>query len=161
MNVRHIKITVLITFALLFSFFLFNNITNFFSNLQALKSVFEMEGVFDTHLISWRAISSPIVQQIAFFIIIGWQFLVTLFCWMGTVVMIRNIHAEPEKFIYSKRWALLGLTGGFVFFMIGFVIIGSEWFNMWQSMWKNLQLKTLIYSVLLLCGMLFISHREE
>ena len=161
MNIRHMKIIVLCTIALYFTFLVFNNFTNFDSNFKSLKSVFEMEGVFDTHLISWRAISNSHIQQGAFFFLIAWQILTALLCWGGSLVMFKNIHADHEKFSESKKIALAGLTAGFLFFMIGFVIIGSEWFNMWQSMWKNLQLKTLVYAILLLGCMIFVSTKEE
>lgn len=160
MNMRHMKITVLAALALFFTLLVFNNLTNFDSNFKSLKSVFEMEGVFDTHLISWRSISNETIQKAAIVFIIAWQILTALLCWTGAAVMFRNVNADPEIFSQSKKMALAGLTAGFLFFMVGFVIIGSEWFNMWQSMWKNLQLKTLVYSILLLVCMIFISNKE-
>ena len=160
MTIRFLKICIVATIALLFTLFAFNNLTNFHSNLEGVEKVLTMEGIRDTHLKEWRAISNKHIHMMAYVMIIAWEILTAGLCWTGTILMIKNVRANPEKFSHSKTFALLGLTAGFLFFMIGFVIIGSEWFYMWQAIWKNLLVKSLLFSVLLLACISFISGND-
>jgi predicted small integral membrane protein len=46
---------------------------------------------------------------------------------------VRHLRAEAATFNSAKTFAIFGLTLGFLLWQVGFMLIGGEWFGMWQS----------------------------
>jgi len=58
-------------------------------------------------------------------------------CWIGAGVLARRLSADAGTFNRAKRFAVAGLTLGFLLWQVGFMSIGGEWFGMWQSQQWN------------------------
>ena len=54
-------------------------------------------------------------------------------------------------------FAFIGLFFGFILYMVGFIIIGSEWFCMWQSSTWNAQSTAGLFVSLIMFVMIFLS----
>ena len=53
--------------------------------------------------------------------------------------MIKNVKKDAAVFHDSKNWAVAGILIGILIWFVGFEVIGSEWFAMWQSTtWNGL-----------------------
>ena len=81
----------------------------------------------------WRAITSPTVHHAAYWLIIATEGLAGVLCLAGAYKMILARKAGTDIFNQSKNLALWGLGIALALYLIGFMVIGAEWFAMWQS----------------------------
>jgi predicted small integral membrane protein len=74
--------------------------------------------------------------------------------------MWRNKEQGSDKYLKGKKRARAGLLLGFILWFVGFVVIGGEWFFMWQSSdWNGMDvaIKNAILFVLVL---LYLEMKE-
>jgi predicted small integral membrane protein len=110
----------------------FGNITDFGTNQAFVQHVFEMDTTFNDEDVTWRAISSGVVQDIAYVLIIAWEVLTALVLIWAFVVWIGAVRAGGG-YDRARRLSTLGWTMVLLLFAGGFIVIGGEWFVMWQS----------------------------
>jgi predicted small integral membrane protein len=132
MWIRFVKIVLVALAGLYAAVAAFNNITDYGSNFQFVAHVLRMDTTFPDNALSWRAISSPALQHAAYALIIATETAVAALAFNGVLAMWRS-RFEPAMFNRSKRLAGLALTLGICLWFGGFVIVGGEWFLMWQS----------------------------
>jgi len=156
MELRYIKLGMVVSIALFFSLVTFNNLIEFTSNLPAVQHVLSMDTTFHTPILMRRAITNPSIQRSAYFFIIAWELLTAIFCWIGCFRLLFNINATSLQFNRSKNVAFIGLFLGFMLYMVGFIIIGSEWFCMWQSPLWNAQTTAGLFVSLIMFVMIFL-----
>ena len=149
------------TIALFFSVVVFNNMTDYDSNWRFVQHVLSMDTTRQDPDTIWRAITNPTLQHLAYLIIIAWEFMTAILCWIGCVLMFRKIKASANIFHRAKTLAYLGLFAAFILYMVGFIIVGSEWFNMWQSTAWNSQMKAGMFIGLIMFVMLFLSTSDN
>src|SRR5262249_24399272 len=58
-------------------------------------------------------------------------------CWIGVAGLVRRLHADASTFNRAKSVAIVGLTVGVLLWHVGFMVIGGEWFGMWESQHWN------------------------
>jgi predicted small integral membrane protein len=76
-------------------------------------------------------------------------------------VMARYLRAEAVSFNRAKRVFFLGATLGFLLWFIGFMVVGGEWFAMWQSpTWNGQQAAFRFYTTLLL-ALIFVAQNDS
>lgn len=109
------------------------NVTDYDSNGQFVRHVLAMDTVFADSTLTWRAITSPAVQTLAYWAIIATEGLTSLAFLAATVLMARSLRADRAAFQRAKSAAAIGVTLAFGLWFIGFMAIGGEWFAMWQS----------------------------
>jgi predicted small integral membrane protein len=72
-------------------------------------------------------------------VIIAVEIIIAILCWIGVILLARRIFSDAALFNRAKTFAIVGLTGGFLLWQVGFMSIGGEWFGMWQSQqWNGL-----------------------
>ena len=111
----------------------FGNVTDFNTNFQFVHHVMTMDTIFPDATIKYRAISNPMLHKTFYIMIILAEAITCLFCTIGAYQLIKNIHGTAASFYQAKRYAILGLTLGFLTWYVGFNCIGGEWFGMWMS----------------------------
>jgi predicted small integral membrane protein len=158
MNVcqRLINIGMMASIALFFSVVVINNIVDFNSNWQFVQHVLSMDTTFREPTLMQRAITHSFIQISAYYCIIAWECLTALMCWVGTVKLFVNIKATDAQFNAAKTPAFIGLFFGFLLYMVGFIIIGGEWFSMWQSTVWNGQMKAGLFVTMILFVMIIL-----
>lgn len=126
---------VVMTFSLaVFAFMVtFNNVTDYGSNFAFVQHVLSMDTTFPGNNSMYRAITSPELWHTAYWLIIFGEGLTCLLLFMGCVSMWRARHAPASEFARSKKWMIAGCTAGFLVWFFGFMVVGGEWFLMWQS----------------------------
>lgn len=139
MLVRLCKIGFVAVVALFFSVIAYGNITDYDSNWQFVQHVLSMDTIFPNSTLKWRAITDPSLQTVGYWGIIGWEALTALVLWVGVVRLLTAV--SGPGFARAKGVAAAGLTMGVVLFGLGFVVVGGEWFAMWQSETWNGQQK--------------------
>ena len=112
----------------------YNNTVDYGSNYMFVQHVLSMDTTFpDNAVRSSRAITNPQVHQLAYWLIIAAELGVGLLCLAGAVRLLVVLKAPAPQFNGAKTTAILGLTAGMLFWFFGFIVVGGEWFQMWQS----------------------------
>ena len=117
-------------FALLVAF---GNITDYGSNFAFVQHVLSMDTTFPGNALTWRAIHAPILWHAAYWLIIAGEALTGIAYVIGTAALIGNLRASGAAFNRAKRFVYVATALGFLVWFLGFMVIGGEWFAMWQS----------------------------
>jgi predicted small integral membrane protein len=130
------------------------NITDFGTNQAFVQHVLAMDTTFRSPHLMWRAITSPGLQNTAYVVIIAWETLTALVLIAALVAWIRAKDAT------ARRLSTLGWVMWVLLFGVGFLAIGGEWFQMWQSdKWNGLQ--PALQNFLIAVAALVIAHRPK
>ena len=130
---RAVKTVLVGLIASLMLVIVFNNLTDYEANFAFVSHVLSMDTTFKNPSVMWRAITSPALHHAAYASIIGWEALTALLCAAATVRMARARRADEAAFARGVAAATVGLTASLVLWLGGFLIVGGEWFLMWQS----------------------------
>jgi predicted small integral membrane protein len=80
----------------------------------------------------WRAIGSSAIQNLAYLLIIAWEVLIAAVLIWALVAWVGALRAGRD-YERPRRLSTLGWTMILLLFAGGFIVIGGEWFQMWQS----------------------------
>jgi predicted small integral membrane protein len=110
-----------------------DNVIDYGTNYAFVEHVMEMDTVFPDTTLKWRAISSDALNHAAYALIIGAEILTGVLCIAGAK-RLWGVRAESAaSFNTAKGVAMAGLVLGLSLWFFGFLTIGGEWFQMWQS----------------------------
>jgi predicted small integral membrane protein len=129
--IRAAKVMMVVAVALFASLVTFGNLTDYNTNYAFVQHVLSMDSIFAFSKIKWRAITDPALHQAANAAIIAAEAVTALLCWIGVVVLLRNIRADANAFNRAKAFAVTGLAVGFLLWQVGFMTVAGEWFGMW------------------------------
>ncbi|MEV5714135.1 DUF2165 domain-containing protein [Amycolatopsis mediterranei] len=134
----------------------FGNITDFATNQAFVQHVLAMDTTFRSPDMTWRAITGPGLQNTAYVVIIGWEALTALVLIAAFVAWVRP-RADTTT---ARRLSTLGWVMWVLLFGVGFLAIGGEWFQMWQSeKWNGLQ--PALQNFLIATAALIVAHLPE
>lgn len=133
MAVRISKTLLVASIGLLAAVVVLNNLTDYNVNFNYIQHVLSMDTVLVDSRLTWRAIASPRLQQIAYLAIIAIEAAIALLCLGGAVRLGQTLSSSGATFNRAKATATYGLTLAFLFWFVGFMVVGGEWFTMWQS----------------------------
>jgi len=115
------------------------NITDYETNHQFVVHVLGMDTTFHSPHLMWRSITSPTLTTIAYLLIIAWEALSALVLIAAAVAWIRSFGGRVATDT-ARRLSTLGWLMWLVLFAGGFIAVGGEYFQMWQSTkWNGLQ----------------------
>ncbi|MGW7535861.1 DUF2165 domain-containing protein [Amycolatopsis sp. NPDC054798] len=115
------------------------NITDFGTNQAFVRHVLAMDTTFQSPNMMRRAITSPGLADAVYIAIIAWELITALVLISGFIGCIRN-HLSGHPLPMAHKLSSLGWVMQLMLFGIGFLAIGGEWFQMWQSSkWNGLQ----------------------
>ena len=160
MVVRLSRILLLAAIALWLSLVAFGNLTDYGSNWPFVQHVLAMDTIFPNAGIHYRAITSPLLQHVAYGLIIATETLAAVLCWLGVWRLWRARTAPAVLFHRAKRMSVLGLTVGVMLWLGGFIAVGGEWFGMWMStQWNGLE-SAFRFVVVLLVALVYLGQRD-
>ena len=139
----------------------FNNLIDYDSNYQFIQHVLSMDDTFPNNKLMSRAMTSPAVHHTMYNVIIAWEGLAALLCWIGAFLLLKSARSGRSEFNRAKSVATLGLVLSLMLWLFGFLIVGGEWFVMWQSSKWNAQ--NAATRVLIVTGLLlvFLNQPDE
>lgn len=147
--------------ALFISLAVFNNLTDYGTNLTFIQHVLSMDSIFSNATVNYRAINSPLFHHFAYICIIIIETICALICWYGGITLLRNRKKNAFEFNRSKKWAIAGLTLAFLLWQVAFMSIGGEWFAMWMSKeWNSIQNAFRFYVTTLLV-LIYVALRDD
>jgi predicted small integral membrane protein len=117
--------------ALYLSLVTFGNITDYATNLAFVEHVLSMDSTFRDPALMWRAITSPVAQNVFYIAVIMWELLTSAVLVWATVLWVRA--CRNREFSSARKTAMIGFMMILILFAGGFIAVGGEWFAMWQS----------------------------
>lgn len=110
-----------------------DNIIDYGTNYAFVEHVMEMDTVFPDTTLTWRAITNDVLNHAAYALIISVEILTGLLCVSGALRLWNMRAQSAARFNAAKGLATAGLVCGFALWFFGFLTVGGEWFQMWQS----------------------------
>lgn len=153
------KLLLVMCVALFSSLVVFNNLTDYESNLQYVRHVLSMDTTFPGNRGMWRRIDSTSLHQLAYVLIIFVETVVSVMTCAGAVLLWRS-RTDATRFESAKRLAVAGLTTGVVLYFAGFLAIGGEWFLMWQSETWNSQQEAAMFATIFALILIYVTQRD-
>lgn len=133
-------------FALLVAY---NNLRDPASNLRLVEHVLSMDSVFPDTRLRDRAITSPALHRLAFWLIVAAEFATAALCLIGAAILLRMHGSGADAFHAAKGVAFAGLGLGFALWFGGFMVVGGQWFASWQSkQWSGRESAFMFYSAI-------------
>jgi predicted small integral membrane protein len=160
MATRYAKIVLTLALAAFATLVAFNNITDYGSNFAFVKHVLSMDTTFPGNAAMYRAITTPWLWHGAYWLIIAGEALTAVLLARGALALWRARRAAAIDFNRAKKSAIVGLTLGFVVWFFGFMVIGGEWFLMWQSHQWNGQEAAFKFYMAILGVLIFLNQPD-
>lgn len=161
MTVRYAKIVMVLSLAAFAFMVTFNNVTDYGSNFAFVQHVLSMDTTFPDNAAMYRAITIPAVWHAAYWVIIAGEGLTFILLLMGAIAMIQARDQRAADFDASKKWTIAGATVGFLVWFFGFMVVGGEWFLMWQSDTWNGQDAAFKFYMAILGVLIFVNQPER
>jgi predicted small integral membrane protein len=139
----------------------FNNITDYESNYEFVRHVLSMDTTFPDNAAMYRAITSPTLWTLGYWGIIAGEGLTAILLLVGAVRMWAARDRAPHEFDATKDFVIAGVTTGFLIWFVGFMIVGGEWFLMWQSEIWNGQQAAFRFYMSMLAVLIFVNQPER
>jgi predicted small integral membrane protein len=133
MILRLAKLSLVFAVALFYTLLVFDNLTDYDSNYQFVRHVLMMDSTFPGNHLMWRALNAPAWHTCFYVTIIFWELVVMVLCWGGVWRLFRAISKSNDEFDRAKALAIAAMALGMLQWLIAFIIVGGEWFQMWQS----------------------------
>jgi predicted small integral membrane protein len=154
------KITICLSLSIFALLVGFNNLADYDSNYAFVQHTLSMDTVFPENTLKYRAILDPSLWSLAYGLIIFAEFLTGILLLVGAACMLRNINSYLA-FARAKNWIYLGCLVGFMLWFFGFIVVGGEWFCMWQSeKWNGVE-AAFRFVVLIMFTLLFTAMPES
>lgn len=104
--------------------------------------------------------STPWLWHAAYALIIAGEGLCGLLLLLGALALWRVRKASGAVFDAAKSLAIAGATLGFLVWFFGFMVVGGEWFLMWQSSTWNGQDAAFRFYATLLGVLIFLNQSD-
>ena len=117
----------------------FGNITDYGTNFEFVQHVLSMDTIFPNSTVKYRALPQSAMHHTGYLTIILMEAAMAFYFLKGAFDLFRGIKETPALFSERKKNAYIGICIGITLWFIGFIVIGGEWFSMWQSsIWNGL-----------------------
>ena len=138
-----------------------DNLLDYGTNLVFVEHVLSMDTTFANSALRWRAITSPWLQHAAYWLIIAAELVTGALCLAGAWRLFAMRAASAARFNAAKDLAVAGLTAGFLLYFVGFLVVGGEWFKMWQSETWNAQAAAFRFAACFMLVLIYVVLRDE
>jgi predicted small integral membrane protein len=152
-----VMVGALALFALLATF---DNLTDYDTNFVFVRHVLSMDTTPPGNALLWRRITAPALWHAGYALIILGEGLTGLFLAVATFALLRHVRAAA-RFNRAKRFVITGATIGFLVWFFGFMVVGGEWFQMWQSADWNGQAPAFRFYMTLPAVLIFVAQSDR
>lgn len=133
MSLRLAKVTLVFGIAIYYTIVVFNNLADYDSNLQVVRHVLLMDTTFPGNHGMWRALANPRWHLAFYLAIVAWEMVTAVLCWWGGYRLAHAVRSSAASFQHASRMAVAALASGMLMWLVAFLVVGGEWFLMWQS----------------------------
>ena len=138
-----------------------DNVIDYDSNFIAVQHVMSMDTTFPDSTLKWRSITNPSLHHAGFGLIIALELVTGILCFWGALRLWHSRRAPATAFNASKDLAIVGLICGFALWFFGFLVIGGEWFQMWQSKTWNAQQAAFRITACIGIVLIFLNQKDD
>jgi len=137
-----------------------DNVIDYGANFDLVRHVLTMDTTFHDPAIMGRAVTTPALWHLFYWLIIAGEAATALSFAAGAWKMIHARHASTAVFQHAKQWVIAGATISFLVWFFGFMVVGGEWFAMWQSRIWNGQEAAFRFCLVILAVLVFVNQPE-
>jgi predicted small integral membrane protein len=153
--IRLVKTTMVASVALFALLVAYNNVVDYGSNYAFVRHTLTMDTTFPDNALKGRAIISPFAWTMAYWVIILTE--ATVGVVLAFAAWRLGCSLRQSTFNAAKQYVVIGVGLGFLLWFTGFMVLGGEWFLMWQSKeWNGQGAAFRFYMTLLAVG-IFVS----
>jgi len=158
---RYAKIVMMLGLALFGLVVAYDNLIDYGSNFAFVQHVLSMDTTFPGNVLMGRAIMAPALHHAGYWLIIAAEALTGL-CFLACAYrLLRNLRASAGAFHRAKGLGVIAATIGFATWFIGFMVVGGEWFAMWQSHIWNGQEGAFRFYMTMLVVLVFLLQKDD
>jgi predicted small integral membrane protein len=161
LTVRLAKIAMAASLAAFALIVTYDNLVDYGTNFEFVKHVLSMDTTFPGNKLTGRAITNPTLWSVAYGAIIAAEGLTFLLLGIGAVAMFLSVRAPASGFQRTKAWVVAGVTLGFLIWFFGFMVVGGEYFAMWQSKDWNGQQPAFRFYITMLAVLIFVMQPDS
>jgi predicted small integral membrane protein len=161
LTTRYAKIIMCFVLGLFCLLVAFNNLADYPTNYAFVQHVLSMDTTLPDNSLKYRAISNPFLWNTAYLAIITTEAAAGLLYVIGAFALWRARHAPPAFFDLAKSYATAAATLAFLLWFFGFMVVGGEWFAMWESQTWNGQQSAFRFYVSVLAVLIFLNQPER
>lgn len=139
----------------------FNNVTDYGSNYAFVQHVLSMDTTFPGNALMYRSITSPAMWTLAYWLIIVGEGVTCVLFLVAAWKLWQARDLSGAAFDRAKSGVVLAATMGFLVWFLGFMVVGGEWFAMWQSQTWNGQDAAFKFYVTILAVLIFVNQPDR
>lgn len=158
--VRIVKIAMVAATAVFALLVAFNNIVDYGTNYEFVRHTLSMDTTFPGNALMGRAITSPALWTLGYLAIIAAEAVTGLVLAWATLRLVAMLRSPAPTFNAAKSLVAVGAGLGFLLWFGGFMVVGGEWFAMWQSKSWNGQEAAFRFYVSLLAVAIFVNQPD-
>lgn len=158
--IRLVKTAMVASTALFALLVTFGNLTDYASNYEFVRHTLSMDTTFPGNGLTWRAITNPAAWTLGYWLIILAEAIIGTVLAFATVRLAANLRSSAARFNAAKQYVVIGVGLGFLLWFTGFMVVGGEWFAMWQSREWNGQPAAFRFYMTLLAVVIFVSQPD-
>jgi len=157
---RLLKVAMVASTALFALLVALNNLVDYGSNYEFVRHTLSMDTTFPGNALMGRAITEPALWSIGYWLIILTEAAVGLILGFAAIQLAVNARSGASRFNAVKKFAVVGVGLGFLLWFAGFMVVGGEWFAMWQSKTWNGQEAAFRFYMTLLAVIIFVNQPD-
>lgn len=161
MALRLSKIIMCLSLAAFAFLVTFGNITDYGSNYAFVQHVLSMDTTFPGNALMYRSITSPFVWNLAYWLIILGEGITCILFLVASWRLWNARNGSAAAFNAAKSGVVFAATMGFLVWFLGFMVIGGEWFAMWQSKSWNGQDAAFKFYITILAVLIFVNQPDH
>jgi predicted small integral membrane protein len=137
-----------------------DNIVDYGSNFLFVQHVLSMDTTFPGNALMSRAITSHLMWHVSYWLIFAAEGTTCALLLSGTVALWRARRQDGARFNAAKSLIVAGCAMGFLVWFFGFMVVGGEWFAMWQSKTWNGQDAAFKFYMAILGVLIFVNQPD-
>jgi predicted small integral membrane protein len=138
----------------------FDNVTDYVTNFEFVRHVLSMDTTFPENALLYRRITSPVLWNLAYWLIILGEGLTSLSLALAAIGLTRSLRSNGAEFDRAKRFVFIGSSIGFLVWFLGFMVVAGEWFAMWESRSWNGQEAAFRFYMTILAVLIFVNQSD-
>ncbi|WP_378942989.1 DUF2165 family protein [Mesorhizobium sp. ANAO-SY3R2] len=161
MTLRLSKIVMSMCLAAFAFLVAFGNITDYGSNYAFVQHVLSMDTTFPGNALMYRSITNPTLWTLGYWVIILGEALTCVLFLIASLKLWQARNGTGQEFNDAKGFVVIGATMGFLVWFFGFMVVGGEWFAMWQSSTWNGQEAAFKFYMTMLAVLIFVNQPDR
>jgi predicted small integral membrane protein len=157
---RYAKTVMSLVLAIFCLLVTFDNLTDYGTNYLFVQHVMSMDTTFPGNALMYRSITSPLLWQIAYALIIAAEGVTGTLFFAGAIRLFQVRNAPAEVFNQAKIYTIGACLLAFLVWFFGFMVVAGEWFAMWQSTTWNGQEAAFRFYAAVLGVLIFVNQPD-